>query len=192
MMTLATKRTFNMRRTNSWNRLMESTEGPTVSVQIPREWAEELLRSLAAALEIEDMGAEDGESGIGDMDIDPMMGGLDDMEPEGPLDFDTDTDDGEDEELPAGDDDEEDSEDDDSDDDSDDDDDVEEEAVDFACSDRPTRPGTAFNESAFSKLAKKLGGQKGVKNPAALAASIGDKKYGKAGMAKKSAAGRKK
>lgn len=155
-----------MRRTTAWNRLMESTESPTVSVQIPREWAEALLQSLAAALEIEDMGAEDGESGIGDMDIDPMMGGLDGMEPEGELDFgagEDDIDGGED--VPAGDDDEEEPEEDDDDSD-DDDDDVEEEAVDFGDSDRETRPGTAFNESAFSKLAKKLGGN-GMKRKSA-------------------------
>lgn len=43
----------------------------------------------------------------------------------------------------------------------------------------------------FKKLKNKLSHQKGVKDPSALAASIGTKKYGKAGMAKKSAAGRK-
>jgi hypothetical protein len=44
----------------------------------------------------------------------------------------------------------------------------------------------------FKKLKGKLAHQKGVTDPAALAASIGRKKYGTAGMAKKSAAGRKK
>ena len=43
----------------------------------------------------------------------------------------------------------------------------------------------------FAKLKKKLGG-KGVKNPAALAAHIGRKKYGKKKMAKMSATGRKR
>ena len=44
----------------------------------------------------------------------------------------------------------------------------------------------------FDKLKKKLSGRKGVTDPGALAATIGRKKYGKAGMAKKAAAGRRK
>lgn len=44
----------------------------------------------------------------------------------------------------------------------------------------------------FSKLKGKLSHKSGVNDPGALAASIGRKKYGAAGMAKKSAAGRKK
>jgi len=44
----------------------------------------------------------------------------------------------------------------------------------------------------FKKLKNKLAHKKGVKDPAALAASIGRKKYGTSGMAKKAAAGRKK
>ena len=47
-------------------------------------------------------------------------------------------------------------------------------------------------ESDFSKLEKKLSHQKGVTNPAGLAAKIGRDKYGKKGMEKKAAAGRKK
>jgi hypothetical protein len=43
----------------------------------------------------------------------------------------------------------------------------------------------------FKKLRNKLAG-KGARNPSALAASIGRKKYGKAGMAAKAAAGRRK
>lgn len=43
----------------------------------------------------------------------------------------------------------------------------------------------------FRKLSNQLK-KKGVRNPDAVAAHIGRKKYGKAGMAKKSAAGRKK
>jgi len=43
----------------------------------------------------------------------------------------------------------------------------------------------------FAKLKKKLG-KKGVKNPAALAAHIGRKKYGKKKMASMSAKGRKR
>jgi hypothetical protein len=45
--------------------------------------------------------------------------------------------------------------------------------------------------SNFDKLAGKLSHRKGVNDPKALAAAIGRKKYGAAGMAKKSAAGRK-
>lgn len=43
----------------------------------------------------------------------------------------------------------------------------------------------------FAKLSGKLK-RKGVRNPNALAAHIGRKKFGKKGMAKKSAAGRKR
>lgn len=46
--------------------------------------------------------------------------------------------------------------------------------------------------SKFSKLAGKLAHKKGVKNPKAVAAAIGRKKYGAKGMAKKAAAARKK
>jgi hypothetical protein len=45
--------------------------------------------------------------------------------------------------------------------------------------------------SNFKKLSAKLK-RRGVKNPDALAATIGRKKYGKKGMAKKAAAGRKR
>jgi hypothetical protein len=47
-------------------------------------------------------------------------------------------------------------------------------------------------EGDFKNLEKKLSHQKGVTNPAGLAAKIGRDKYGKAGMEKKAAAGRKK
>lgn len=43
----------------------------------------------------------------------------------------------------------------------------------------------------FKRLASQLR-RKGVRNPNALAASIGRKKYGKKAMAKKAAAGRRK
>lgn len=44
----------------------------------------------------------------------------------------------------------------------------------------------------FAKLKKKLGKRKGVKNPGALAAYIGRKKYGKKRFAKMGAKGRKR
>jgi hypothetical protein len=44
----------------------------------------------------------------------------------------------------------------------------------------------------FKRLKAKLSGQRGIKNPGALAASIGRKKYGKKRFAKLSAGGRKK
>jgi hypothetical protein len=44
----------------------------------------------------------------------------------------------------------------------------------------------------FSKLAGALAGKPGVRNPAALAASIGRKKYGEAKMSKLSSASRKR
>jgi hypothetical protein len=47
-------------------------------------------------------------------------------------------------------------------------------------------------DGAFKKLEGKLSHEKGVTDPAALAASIGRKKYGAEGMARKSAAGRAK
>jgi rubredoxin len=47
-------------------------------------------------------------------------------------------------------------------------------------------------ESAFDVLKGKLAHKKGVTSPGGLAAYIGRKKYGKAGMAKKAAAGRRK
>lgn len=46
--------------------------------------------------------------------------------------------------------------------------------------------------SRFDKLANKLSKEKGVTDPKALAAVIGRKKYGKEGMAKLAAKGRKK
>lgn len=44
----------------------------------------------------------------------------------------------------------------------------------------------------FKKLKGRLARRKGVKSPGGLAAHIGRKKYGAAGMAKKSAAGRRR
>lgn len=46
--------------------------------------------------------------------------------------------------------------------------------------------------SKFDQLRDKLSGRPGVTDPAALAATIGRKKYGAAGMAAKAAAGRRK
>lgn len=43
----------------------------------------------------------------------------------------------------------------------------------------------------FEKLEHSLAHEKGVRDPKAVAAAIGEKKYGKEGMAKKAAAGRK-
>lgn len=70
------------RKRNIWESLYESTEGPTVTIQMPREWAETLLHSIAASLEME--GGEDGDFGMGDHeepDADDMGG---------PSDFDAD------------------------------------------------------------------------------------------------------
>lgn len=46
--------------------------------------------------------------------------------------------------------------------------------------------------SRFDKLKKKLAGKSGVTDPAALAAAIGRKKYGKARFQKMAASGRKR
>ena len=52
--------------------------------------------------------------------------------------------------------------------------------------------GVDESRSKFSKLSNKLAKKKGVTDPDALAASIGIKKFGKEGMAKKAAAGKAK
>jgi hypothetical protein len=44
----------------------------------------------------------------------------------------------------------------------------------------------------FAKLSAKLRRRKGVRNPDAVAAAIGRRKYGAKGMAKKAAAGRRR
>ena len=49
----------------------------------------------------------------------------------------------------------------------------------------------AVDESAFSKLAKEIGKNPKVKNPAAVAATIGREKYGQKAMTAKSVAGKK-
>jgi hypothetical protein len=46
--------------------------------------------------------------------------------------------------------------------------------------------------SKFSQMASKLGRRRGVRNPGGLAYTIGARKYGKKGMARKAAAGRRK
>ena len=46
--------------------------------------------------------------------------------------------------------------------------------------------------SRFKTLSRKLGRRRGVRDPDALAAYIGRRKYGKAGMARKAAAGRRR
>jgi|HubBroStandDraft_4_1064222.scaffolds.fasta_scaffold01801_10 hypothetical protein len=46
--------------------------------------------------------------------------------------------------------------------------------------------------SKFARLTATLGRRKRVRNPRALAAWIGDRKYGKAGMARKAAAARRR
>ncbi len=50
--------------------------------------------------------------------------------------------------------------------------------------------GTKDEHLGFKKLEGELAHEKGVKDPAAVAAAIGRKKYGAEGMAKKAAAGR--
>lgn len=64
------------RRRNIWGRLNESTEGPTVTLSLPREYAEQLLQNLMTSLEMDGGGDEiDGDLGDDDLDgLDPMMG----------------------------------------------------------------------------------------------------------------------
>jgi TATA-binding protein-associated factor Taf7 len=153
------------RRRNIWEQIWESTEGPTVTVTIPRDHAESLLHILAASLEEEGPGEEDDMGDLdfgGDDEIGLDDGGGDDMG----MDLDLD--------VPAGDDDDEmvdepsppkkgpgrppgaknkkkpePETDDDSDDDKDDDDKKEEGAGEY-------RPQTALGESSFSRLNRVL------------------------------------
>ena len=60
-----------------------------------------------------------------------------------------------------------------------------------ACEDMDETVGIDEKHVGFKKLSHQLAHKKGVKDPKALAAAIGRKKYGDAGMAKKAAAGRK-
>jgi len=48
-----------MRRMSIWERLHESTEGPTVRLELPRDLAEQLLSQLAASLDMGDVGEGD-------------------------------------------------------------------------------------------------------------------------------------
>lgn len=88
------------RNRNIWEQIRESTEGPTVTVALPREYAEQLMQSLMQSLEMDDMGGED------DLDLGMTPGDDDGDEPMpdddmGELDFDGG------DEMPAGDDDDE-------------------------------------------------------------------------------------
>lgn len=72
------------KRMSVWNMLRESVETPTVTVNMPKEWAHELMRSLAAALEIEDVANDtelddtDGEHPEPDLDDVGLSSGDDD------------------------------------------------------------------------------------------------------------------
>jgi hypothetical protein len=183
-----------MRHTSVWQRLWEqlreSTEGPTVNLQIPRAVADELLAMLSTSLEVDD------DAG-GEPDADDFGGPPDgDEDDDGIEGFSM----GDDDDVPdfaAGDDSDDDDDDDGPDDDSDDDDDETDEAADYAHSGgNPSgmRTQTALGEKhiGFKKLKGELSHERGVRDPGALAASIGRKKYGAKGMAAKSAAGRRK
>lgn len=202
------------RISNSWGRVgrvgrlvRESQEGPNVTIQLPREWAEELLRAVATALEVEDMGGEpdaegmmhmepdeDDLGGEPDADMDDILG-LDGLGGLG-SDDDADGDSDDDEDRPAGEPDEVD--------DDEDDEETDEAAgpVDFSAAGSGLRTKTALGEGSawrlaekhigFKKLKGKLSHEKGVKDPGGLAAAIGRKKFGAKGMAAKSAAGRRK
>lgn len=96
-----------MARRNIWEQIWESTEGPTVTLNLPRSVAEELLGMIASALEVEDMeGGDDvGMDGLDGInpDLDDPAGGDDEfgmgMDDGGELDF------GAGDDVPAGDDD---------------------------------------------------------------------------------------
>lgn len=176
-----------MARRNIWEQIWESTEGPTVTVTIPRDHAESLLRVLAASLEqdidMDDMGDDDdGEDldSVHDLDFggdEHDMGPPEDDDMDGMADLDLDF-------MPAGDDDEDDEpgpkkkgpgrppgsknkkkdddgddENSDKDDDSDSDDDDDDDKKEESAGDY--RPQTALGESSFSKLNRALKTRKG-------------------------------
>lgn len=156
------------RRGNIWEQIWESTEGPTVTVTIPRDHAESLLKVLAASLEEEmpedDMDDEGDLDDMDDLDFgdgDDMQGppeedDLDDLDDMGDADLDF---------MPAGDDDDEPApkkkgpgrppgaknkdkgDDDDSDKDEDDDDDKKDESME----EDGFEPSNALGESAWSR-----------------------------------------
>lgn len=147
-----------MRHTNAWERLWEqlneSTEGPTVTLQVPREVADQLLTMLASSLEMDDdMGGDDmgmdgdmGDDEFGPPPPDDDAGGFsaDDGMPDFAAGDDDDSDDEED-----SDDDDSDEEEDDDDEDEDDDEETDE-AADYAHSGgNPSglRTQTALGES---------------------------------------------
>ena len=70
-----------MPRRNIWEQLWESTEGPTVTLNLPRAVAEELLNMIAGALDM-----EGGEDGLG-MDDDMGDDSMDDLDAGGPPGF---------------------------------------------------------------------------------------------------------
>lgn len=74
-------------RRSIWEQLEESTEGPTVTLQIPRERAEELMQILMAGLEMDDgmgMGDPGLDGEMDDIDADMGMGDVpDDMDSPG-------------------------------------------------------------------------------------------------------------
>ncbi len=160
-----------MARRSIWERLHESTEGPTVTISLPREWAEELLRSLMTSLEMEDGegGMEDPDMDMGDDDADADVDGLPGMDDDflgddEPGGFSA-GDEGDDvPDFAAGDDDDEDDapttpkkkapakKDDKSKSKEKDDDDEKDEGTEYG----QTRPQTALGESTFARLAGKL------------------------------------
>ena len=131
-----------MRNANAWEclweQLRESTEGPTVTLEVPRDVADQLLNMLATSLEVDDDGDDMG------MDMEP-----DDDDFGGPPDGDED-----DLGFSAGsespdfgdDDDEEDDDDDSDDDESGDDDDDDDEKDESAIPSRSPRTQTALGE----------------------------------------------
>lgn len=137
---------------STWHRLMESTEGPTVTVQIPREWAEELLRAIATSLEIGDVGDDLGDGDLDGMDVPHMEPDEDDLG--GPPDFDFDGGDDDEGELPAGDDSDEEEPDDEE---EEEEDDEKDEAADYSRSGgNPSglRTQTALGESKLLRIVR--------------------------------------
>ncbi len=100
-----------MARRSIWEQLRESTEGPTVTLQLPREVAEALLQQIAGALEVDD-GGEMDDPGMDDVGAgeDDFTDGLDDGNDDEDIGFSAGGDEPDD--LPAGDDDEDEPEDD--------------------------------------------------------------------------------
>ena len=165
--------------------------GPTVTVHLPQKLAEDLLHVLHEALEVSGMespeGDEEEEAEDEDELDDDFSDEFDDGEPGADDLFGMGDEGGGEEDRVAGE-------------EPDDEDDSGDDEVDIEDGYEPGAQGADIDDDGmnekhigFKKLVGMLKQREGkVTNPGGLAYDIGVKKYGKAGMARKAAAGRKK